>query len=160
MHAGQLSSGDSRGFTLIEALVVLAVVGLTAALSYPQLDRALSGFQSRQARSEVVAGVLGARSLAVKADRPVALSVDRTGTSLSIDNQPPRTLPGAARIDGHPKPLWFYPDGSADGGSLILVTRTGTTTYLVSRALGELSEQPGRSTAAPAGASIGSGGNV
>ncbi len=145
------SRRDDRGFTLIEALVVLAVVGLTAALSYPQLDRALAGFQARQARSELVASVLGARSLAVRIDRPVALTVDRSGSSLSIDSQPPRALPGAARIDGHPRPLWFYPDGSADGGRLILVTRSGTTTYLVSRALGVLSEQPGRPAVEPAG---------
>ena len=136
--------GDHRGFTLIEALVVLAIVGFTAAIAYPQLDRSLSGFQARKARGELVAGVLDARSTAIRMDRPVALTVDRGGTSFSVNGAGSRTLSGLARIDGRPGPLWFYPDGSASGGQLTLVTVLGTTTFVVSRDLGTISTTSGQ----------------
>jgi prepilin-type N-terminal cleavage/methylation domain-containing protein len=137
MRARPESQVHEGGFTLIEALVVLAVVGFTAAIGYPELDRALTGFQARKARGELVAGVFEARSAALGQGRPVALAVDPAGTAFSV-GEIMHTLSGHARIDGRPQPLWFFPDGSANGGELTLVTAAGNTTFVISRDLGDI----------------------
>lgn len=149
MHpaAANPAAGRADGFTLIEALVVLGVVGLVAGLAYPQIDRAMATLQARQARVEVAGGLLQARAQAMRVNRPVALAVTADGTGFSVGTAPAHTLPGAARLDALPDRIWFYPDGSASGGAIGVVTATGRTDYVVSPRMGLVSEAVDRAAA-------------
>jgi prepilin-type N-terminal cleavage/methylation domain-containing protein len=139
--AREQSGADHRGFTLIEALVVLAVVGLAAALGFPELQRGYGAIETRRARGEVATGLLAARALALRTDRPVAFSSSPEQTGIIIGTAAPRVLTGQSRIVANPAQIWFYPDGSATPGQLTLTTPGSRTTYSVGRDLGRLTEK-------------------
>ncbi len=142
------SQGDHRGFTLIEALVVLAIVGLTAAIGYPELERSFGALDARRARGEIVAGLLEARALALRTDRAVAFAPIPQRTGFVIGSGPARQLPGHAVVTAVPAQIWFYPDGSTTSGTLTLTTSDGQTTYAVERDLGNLTQERVSMTAA------------
>ncbi len=154
-------STHEAGFTLIEALVVLAIVGLLSALAFPAIDRAQVAIASRAARSEPRSILLAARAGALRLNRPIVLEANQTGTGLMLDQNEtgasgrisgqtgsPGSRPetggetsGETRIQLTPKRILFYPDGSSTGGTIRLTTADGvTTTYLVLRDLGSVSE--------------------
>jgi len=140
MRAYVQSKGGERGFTLIEALVVLAVVGLVAAIGYPELQRGYAAVESRRARGEIVAGLLEARAFALRGNQPVAFAPNAEHTGFVIGSGPVKVLTNRARIDAEPARIWFYPDGSATAGQLTLITSDGRTVYAISRDLGALTE--------------------
>ncbi len=63
MSVGKISA--SRGFTLLELIVVLVIISLTSALAVPQLTGALSGTNSKTAAKKIAASLRYARSRAV-----------------------------------------------------------------------------------------------
>jgi general secretion pathway protein H len=118
--------GDQRGFTLLELLVVLAIIGLVVALvpgfvlrNHPQLD-------VEAAARAIADGLRQARSEAVLRNRPQAFALDveervfRTG-----DRTPVRIDAGIALsfrtarselLDEGTGRIRFFPDGSSTGG--------------------------------------------
>jgi general secretion pathway protein G len=56
---GGRRSGPQHGFTLIEILVVMAIIGLIAALVAPQVFKSLGGAKSDAARAQVEALATG-----------------------------------------------------------------------------------------------------
>ena len=151
-------STHEAGFTLLEALVVLAIVGLLSSLAFPAIDRANVAIASRAARSEPRSILLAARAGALRLNRPFALEANRTGTGLMLDQNEAGAsgrIPGQTGLQGSraetrieltPKRILFYPDGSSTGGRIRLTTADGvTTTYLVLRDLGSLTEASKRS---------------
>lgn len=144
---------DEAGFTLMEALVVLAIVGLLASLAFPAVDRAQVAIAARAARAEPRSILLAARAGALRLNRPFVLEANQAGTALMLDrtetglaDRPP-AKPGVqgsraqTRIELTPRRILFYPDGSSTGGRIRLTTADGiTTTYLVQRDLGSVSE--------------------
>ena len=141
------------GFTLIESLVVLAVVGLLSALAFPSVDRARTAIMARAARAEQTRILLAARANALRYDRPFVLEAMPRGAGISVapekaGNQAEApaaagVLPSAAitSIEITPRRIVFYPDGSSSGGSIRLTTADGATmTFVVDRDLGSVSE--------------------
>jgi len=155
-RATQRATGEA-GFTLIEALVVLAVVGLLSALAFPAIDRARTAIMARAARAEQTHILLAARANALRYDRPFVLEAMPRGAGVSVA---PETAPGQAgdrasapaaagvlqsaaitSIEITPRRIVFYPDGSSSGGSIRLTTADGATmTFLIDRDLGSVSE--------------------
>lgn len=64
---------NARGFTLLELLTVLVVVGVGASLAAPEFDRAVARMRTRGALSRFAADVYHARILAVRAGRSVVI---------------------------------------------------------------------------------------
>ncbi len=120
-------SGEA-GFTLIEVLVVIVILGLTVALVVARGPARNAGLEARAAASEVVQTLRLGRSRAIAEDRPVAVMLDLPSHQLALDGAPRATLPGwlplAARMDDGTRPrravFDFAPDGSATGGILVL----------------------------------------
>ncbi|MGH7090341.1 MAG: pilus assembly FimT family protein, partial [Stellaceae bacterium] len=110
----------SAGFTLVEVMIVLAILALGAAVALPYLARRAPAAALAAAAQEVRVALATARSAAIAEDRIVTFS----GGS------------GGFRIDGVPHPLapasaiaietWgrafisFFPSGASSGGRVIV----------------------------------------
>ncbi len=123
--------GNSRAFTLVELLVVLAVVGGIIAIAVPNLYRALPGVELRAGADELTAGLRQARAQAISGNRPVAFEIDgqagRYGTGAGGPDG--RLQPGLgislvtarAQVSGPARgAILFFPDGTSTGGRIEL----------------------------------------
>lgn len=125
------------GFTLLELLVVLAVMALVAAVTLPNLR--LPGFASNAARAarQIASGLADARQQAIHTNRESAFVVDLVERSYRIGTNPAIRLAGiqglilltAERdvINASRGMIRFYPDGSSDGGELSVRDANGAT---------------------------------
>ena len=95
-----------RGFTLIEMLVVLTVLALVSSLAFPAVERAFARERFRAAGAELEQRLHAARASAIAG-----------GTATRFD---PGALPQGLALDGPRGGIVFYPDGSANGGQLVL----------------------------------------
>jgi type IV fimbrial biogenesis protein FimT len=77
----------ARGFTLVEVLVVLVIVGLLAASALPAMRRHLANADIRGVAEELRSGLEQARSEAIR--RNTTIRFDRNGTGWNI------VLPGS-----------------------------------------------------------------
>jgi general secretion pathway protein H len=118
------------GFTLIEVLLVVALLGMALAIMAahgPSGSRTLS---TRAAVDELAAGFRTARSQAIFANRPATLTVDLAARSWRIGDETPKLFPpqlalSVVTVDGlaagRRAAFRFEPDGSATGGRVVLV---------------------------------------
>ncbi|MCA1580586.1 MAG: GspH/FimT family pseudopilin [Acidobacteria bacterium] len=65
----------ARGFTAVELVVVLAIVGIVAAVAIPALSRTLRRSQFRSAAREIQTSLLAARMRAVRRNLPASVLV-------------------------------------------------------------------------------------
>ncbi len=70
----------SKGFTLVELMVVIAVVAILAAVAMPSYQELMDNYRVRKAGEDVISLIANARSGAVKLHRPVTVSFN-TGAS-------------------------------------------------------------------------------
>ncbi len=97
---------DERGYTLIEMLVVLAVMGLVSGIAFPSVERAVAAQQFRKDVAAAEALLRDARATAIARGVSVRISEQDAPDKVAL------TMPRGAQR--------FYPDGSADGGSVIV----------------------------------------
>jgi len=153
-----------RGFTMIELMIVLVIMGFVLALAGPMVTRGLSGLTLKTAAKKVAAALRYARSQAVNRAQPYSVIFDREHGRIVIRGIPrPIPLPDQAEQEAEPeekaadeaeaqKPeikivelpegitlkeimvggieitgtkdelaqLVFYPDGTSQGGELVL----------------------------------------
>lgn len=127
--------GQSRGFTLLELLVVLAVMALLTAISIPMFSSGASHQEIRIAAREIATGLRLARSLAVTANDEATFSLDVDQRIYSVDGRSTSRLTGALELtfytprpellDGAVGTVRFFPDGSSTGGR-VSIKRAGT----------------------------------
>ena len=125
----------SRGFTLLELLVVLAIVALAAALVAPNIPGVIGSTRLTAAAEITVAFLREARARAIVDGVAVDFEVDpRTGAYRFADRSKSvnasvavaltANLP-AGRKPGSPGVIRFYPDGAASRAAIRL-ERSGT----------------------------------
>jgi general secretion pathway protein H len=121
---------DSSGFSLIELLVVLAVLGFTLVLIVGYRAPWSSGLSLRGTAAELAAELRLARSQAIAENRPVVLALDLAGHRYRIGDRPSHLLPAQLAIalltisgerrSGTTGDIRFNPDGSSTGGRIVL----------------------------------------
>ncbi len=120
-----------RGFTLIELIVVLAIMALMLVIAAPYASNALPGVTLTSAAHDVAAGPRTARSLAISRNREVAFTLDVAAHRFTVDHgRAMRSLDEALDItletarseldDETVGTIRFFSDGSSPGGRVTL----------------------------------------
>lgn len=123
------------GFTLIELIVALAVVGAILAVAPVAIQRASASLGYRAAVRDVLASMREARQLARAVNRPVAFVVAPERRQFGIEGRPLDHVADDLRIaattatalvlrEGEQR-IVFLPDGSSSGGSVEIVRAQG-----------------------------------
>ena len=121
----------ARGFTLLELLVVLALVALALALVPPMLSSGVPGAELKAAARDITAGLRETRSRAIARNTEVAFVVDVEARSFRVGGAAaPRAVPEPILLslvtaqqeqtDETRGGIRFYPDGSSTGGRITL----------------------------------------
>ena len=105
-----------RGFTLLEMLVVLVILGLVAGLVLTRGPLRSAGLDARTAVSMLVGALRTARSEAIAADAPVTVVINGTAGTIQIGARPAQSL--GAELRPPPRPIIFAADGSSTGGRI------------------------------------------
>lgn len=121
------------GFTLIEALVVVAIAALIAGLGWPRIDRAIKHQQFRTNLALVTQSLRAARAAAIRTSAPASFAVIGAGDRFAIGAvaQPPLTQ-GYRLAPLDRRALRFFADGSSDGARFMLMgggLRSAITIY-------------------------------
>ncbi len=117
------------GFTLLEMLIVIAILGAAAAIIVARGPSRSPGLEARQAASQIAETMRLARSRAIAANRPVPMMLDLATHRLTLDGvardaPAPSVALAAVMADGsvprRQAVFVFAPDGSATGGRIVL----------------------------------------
>ena len=123
-----------RGFTLVELVIVLLIIGIASALAAPALDRAVKKRETRQSVLALAATARDLRRRAIDQGTLKRLTVEpRANSYLASDGEIIR-LPENIAITGASggEPIGqrltqyvFFPNGSIVGGEIELTDRAG-----------------------------------
>ncbi len=116
---------DERGFTLIEVIVVLAILALIAGLVLARGPQRSAALDMRTASRAVAGALRAARGRAIATNQRVPVRFDPRAATLRVGAGPARALPAgiglsvvAAAEQG--AAILFLPDGSSTGGRVEL----------------------------------------
>ncbi len=132
------------GFTLVELLVVLAIIGLSLAIAAPFLANHVTGASLNSAAGEIRAALRQARSTAIAEDRSVVFQgdpgggywLDRSHFTLPLMSgaQPLRVATiGGTRIS-------FFASGGSSGGRILVSSGGGRREIAVDALTGRADE--------------------
>ncbi|MCX2977563.1 prepilin-type N-terminal cleavage/methylation domain-containing protein [Candidatus Marimicrobium litorale] len=116
------------GFTVLELLVVISIVGMLLAVSVPASSRFYESMQYRQAIQDVVSLLAGARHRAISTGKAQDVMFDTEYKRVTL-NQDVRQLPesftvlvsAASELGGQSQAvIRFYPEGGSSGGDVEL----------------------------------------
>ncbi len=148
------ATGRARAFTLVELLVVVAIIAIVAGMVAPYASGSLAGMRVRQAALTLAEHIRYAQALAVDRERATRLSIDEKtpgyrlelakdlvgvefaaapGVAGAFISLPERVrfdgVAFAFAPDGVENALLFFPQGQWSSGRLWLTD--GTDTFLV-----------------------------
>lgn len=146
----------TRGFTLIEVILVLLLIGVVVAVAAVSLTDGISSARVRSAGHDLVAALRYTRAQAIVTRRQQALELDVEARSYSAPKRDIVQLPrnvelrlltaaeeqtgaGSGRIR-------FWPDGSSTGGRIKLVYGAQAWDVEVAWLTGEVRLRPGEAT--------------
>lgn len=120
----------NRGFTLIELVIVLAIMGLLVAMTVPFLAGRTASGALPAAADEIRAALRAARSAAIAEGRPIAFRADPAGGYwLDRQHYPLAAVAGSTAVlrvavAGGAR-IAFFPSGGSSGGRIRIETAGG-----------------------------------
>lgn len=148
------------GFTLIEVIVVIAVLGLITMMILPMMTGTQSRAEIQAAARELAAGLRSTRNLAMTHGRAEAFVVDTaSGAFRAGSTATPRRVSSGVHLllvtttdeqfDDKVGAIRFFADGSSSGGGVKLAKGNSGNTVLVDWLTGRVSIAGEASVAAP-----------
>jgi len=131
----------SQGFTLLELIIVVLVIALVLAVSYPSLSRGSSSIRLRATGRDVLSTFRYAREKAVTEQTGMQVTVDRQTQELILTNdigdgarryKMPATVKisrmslAGNEVKEGPMIVRFLPNGSAENAEILLTSDTGS----------------------------------
>ncbi|WP_246426084.1 GspH/FimT family pseudopilin [Sphingomonas kyeonggiensis] len=114
-HRGD--DGGTCGFTLVEVLVILAILALMAGIVFPSVEKAMRRQGFIEAAKRVELGLRTARAAAVTSGEPVRFAAAFDGQGFRFADRDDR-LPEGVTIAMPGRGIRFFADGSATGGDI------------------------------------------
>lgn len=121
---------QARGFTLLEMLAVIVLIGIAAAVVSVSVSRGLAGARVRAASTDLATALRYTRTQAIVHARTEVFQVDVATHSYRVPGRPEVRLPGGMRLavtsaaedrrGTHVAQIRFFPDGSSTGGRVTL----------------------------------------
>lgn len=107
--------------SLLEALIVLAIVGLIGTIAYPRLEQASQAMVLRQTANLLVQDLRRARAMAIRSGTAASLRPAAGGRAYILPNETRRDLPdGVSLRMAAGEAVRFFPDGTASGGQFVV----------------------------------------
>jgi general secretion pathway protein H len=127
------STASPRGVTLLELLIVIALMALVAGIVIPMFGAPVSTSELRGAARQLAAGLRLARSEAVSERREAFLVLDVAGKRFKVDREPrPHALPSQIElklftaqndlVSETVGSIRFFPDGGSNGGRITVAS--------------------------------------
>ncbi len=129
----------ASGFTLVELVVVMAVLAALIGLALPAFDRVMPGASLRSEVAAVAALLREARSRAIRDDASLAVTLDLADRALAMPGRrhhlPEQLgmtlLTGSTEITRGGGRILFHGDGTSTGGRLRLIAKDEHVDVLV-----------------------------
>ena len=123
------------GMTLVELLVVLALLAVISAVAYPDFSRPRGSAEPKTAALRIAAALRDQRALAILRNANSEITYDAELRRFStVEGQPIESIPKDIRISFEAAKrrnsntskiaLVFFPDGSSSGGTITLSSGT------------------------------------
>jgi prepilin-type N-terminal cleavage/methylation domain-containing protein len=116
--------GRSRGFSILELLIVLLLFAVAAAVAGPAIGRLMDSLAFRESVQQLVASLQFARLTAISKGKSVQVSLTDDGLGLRLDGPVSETTTVAGgeevQLTFEPDVLYFTPEGRATPGMVTL----------------------------------------
>lgn len=122
----------TRGFSLLELLVVLVIAGLLVTLTRPLYEAAVPGARLRTEARGLTAVLRDSASLSIMSGRETRVSVSSEPSRYAVNGHndvgltSELRLVGRGETQGDSATIVFYPDGSSNGALIDLHGASGT----------------------------------
>ena len=120
------------GLTLVELIVVLAILAVLTTLVSPALTSLMPGYHLRAAADDMIAQARRARSMAFSTNKPAGFFIDVSERQTFAEDKAPSTWPQDISVNvtsakylqrgSSISEIRFYPDGTSTGGLLELLS--------------------------------------
>jgi general secretion pathway protein H len=138
-------SPGQRGFSLIELIIVLAILALAAVVVTPLAAPMRYSMSVDVAAREVALGLRAARAAAIYGNKETTFTLDGAAGRYWSDAMPAgKQLPARISPERTVDQIRFFPDGGASGGRIVLNDTHRTAAIQVDALSGRTSVNVGR----------------
>lgn len=131
---------DSRGFTLVELVLVLLLIGVSMLIVLPNIEKGLQDREVRRSALGLAAVARDLKSRALTEGVPQQLSINLPQNSYLVARSHEVHLPpevkfasaaGGESVDSDTKRFYFFPNGSSLGGEIVVTDSDKNISYSI-----------------------------